>query len=151
MAAPADIYAALYRVRSYPRWWPEFREVTPVGPGRHRMIVRSFLPYRIRYVLTEEIADEANGVLEGTVDGDIVGRIGWKIDPAPGGSIVRFREVVETRLDVLNLLAPVARWAFEGNHQLMMRDGLVGLKAFIAGASPVRQAPPARQPGEDYR
>jgi hypothetical protein len=150
--APArDVYAALERVIDYPLWWPEFREVTRVAGGRYRMVVRSFLPYRITYVLSQVIADRGTGRLEATVAGDIAGRIGWKIDPAPHGSLVRFREDVETHLSLLNLLAPVARPAFEFNHQLMMRDGLVGLKALLAGRAPRPAAPPIRHPGEGYR
>jgi hypothetical protein len=150
-APPDNVYDVLYGVVEYPLWWPEFREVTRVDAGRHRMVVRSFLPYRITYILTQSIADKATGRLEATVDGDIVGRIGWKIDPTADGTRVRFRESVQTRMDLLNVLAPVARWAFEFNHQLMMRDGLVGLRAYLAGEAPRPDAPDVRQPGEGYR
>jgi hypothetical protein len=63
---------------------------------------------------------------------------------------VYFRQRVETRSELLNLLAPVARLAFEANHQIMMRDGLVGLKAYLAGAkrpAPPPAAPPPPPPG----
>jgi hypothetical protein len=98
---------------------------------RHWTIVRSFLPYEINYVLVPEIADRGHGLLQARVDGDIVGRIRWQIDPHRSGSIAHFEERVETQVDLLNLLAPLARLAFEANHQVMMRDGLIGLKAYL--------------------
>ena len=130
-AAPSTVYQTLHEVLRYPLWWPQFRDVMQIADGRYRMVVHSFLPYRINYVLSQEIADRATGRLEGTVEGDIEGRIGWKIDPSPTGAVVRFRERVETHLDLLNLLAPVARWAFELNHRVMMRDGMIGLRALV--------------------
>jgi hypothetical protein len=148
---PDDVYQALYDVVSYPLWWPEFREVTRATDLLFRMVVRSFLPYRITYMLRRDIADLATGRLEATVDGDISGVIGWMVTPGPAGTTVRFREIVECRMELLNLLAPIARWAFEFNHQLMMRDGLVGLKAYLAGEAPKPAAPGVRQPGETFR
>lgn len=98
---------------------------------RHWTLVRSFLPYDIAYLLTAEIADRARGLLQAAVDGDIVGRIRWQIDPGRYGTVAYFEERVETQVDLLNLLAPIAWLAFEANHRVMMRDGLVGLKAFL--------------------
>ena len=102
---------------------------------RHWTLVRSFLPYDIAYLLTAEIADRGRGVLQGEVDGDIVGRIRWQIDPGRRGTVAHFEQRVETQVDLLNLLAPFAWLAFEANHRVMMRDGLVGLKAFLGARS----------------
>ena len=146
-----DAYDALYRVREYPAWWAEFREVLRVGDGVWRIVVRSFLPYRITYMLRRTIADRATGCLESTVDGDIVGRIGWKIDATPTGSVLYFREEVRTNIDELNLLAPVARWAFEANHRVMMHNGHIGLRGLLAGRSARPLRPPIRRPGEGFR
>jgi hypothetical protein len=142
-ASPADVYRALYDLVRYPTWWPQFREVQRIDRDHHRMVVRSFLPYQIAYLLTREVADPARGILEGRVDGDIEGRIRWDIKPTQSGSVVHFVQKVETRSDLLNLLAPIARLAFEANHQIMMRDGFVGLKAYLAGISAKPQVPEA--------
>jgi Polyketide cyclase / dehydrase and lipid transport len=132
---PADVYDVLSQPADYPLWWPQFREVRKVDDRRHWTLVRSFLPYDIAYLLTAEIADRGRGVLQGEVDGDIVGRIRWQIDPGRYGTVAYFEERVETQIDLLNLLAPFARLAFEANHRVMMRDGLVGLKAFLGARS----------------
>jgi hypothetical protein len=76
-------------------------------------------------------------VLQASVDGDIVGGIRWDIHPSPSGAVVYFEERVETTLDLLNVLAPAARWAFTWNHTTMMREGLIGLRAYLAGAGKV--------------
>jgi polyketide cyclase/dehydrase/lipid transport protein len=131
-ALPRDVYAALARPADYPSWWPQFREVRMIDERHYWMVVRSFLPYSIAYVLTSEIADPAVGLLQAKVDGDIVGRIRWQIDPGGAGSVVRFEEKVRTQADLWTLLTPLGRLAVDANHRLMMRDGLVGLKAFLA-------------------
>jgi uncharacterized protein YndB with AHSA1/START domain len=146
-ASPADVYRALYDLVRYPSWWPEFRQVDRIDDGHHRMVVRAFLPYEIAYLLTREIADASRGVLQGRVDGDIEGRIRWDITPTASGCTVYFAQKVETRSDLLNLLAPIARLAFEANHQIMMRDGFVGLKAYLAGTTAKAPAPSPPQPG----
>lgn len=134
-ARPRDVYAALAGPVDYPSWWPQFREVRMIDDRHYWMVVRSFLPYSIAYVLTPEITDPAAGLLQARVDGDIVGRIRWQIDPGGPGSIVHFEEKVRTQTNLLTVLTPFGRLAFDANHRLMMRDGLVGLNAFLAARS----------------
>jgi hypothetical protein len=136
-ALQRDVYDALSKVEGYPTWWRQFRVVNKVADGTYWMVVRSFLPYRITYTLTTQKTDPARGVLQASVDGDIVGGIRWDIHPSPSGAVVYFEERVETTLDLLNVLAPAARWAFTWNHTTMMREGLIGLRAYLAGAGKV--------------
>jgi hypothetical protein len=42
---------------------------------------------------------------------------------------------VRTQVDLLTVVMPFARLAVDANHRLMMRDGLVGLSAFLAARS----------------
>lgn len=137
-ALQRDVYETLRNLEVYPTWWRQFRVVNKVGEGTYWMVVRSFLPYRISYTLTTQKEDQARGVLHATVNGDIVGGIRWDIHPSPYGSVAYFEERVETTLDLLNLLAPAARWAFQWNHTAMMREGLVGLRAYLAGAGKIK-------------
>ena len=135
VAPPHEVYAALARPTDYPSWWRQVREARAIDDLHCWMVVRSFLPYAIAYVLTAEIADPAAGLLQARVDGDIVGRIRWQIDPGGMGSIVQFEEKVRTQIDLLTVLTPFGRLAFEANHRLMMRDGLLGLNAYLSGRS----------------
>lgn len=145
-ASAADVYWALYDLPAYPTWWPQFIAVRSIDPRHHFMVVRSFLPYRIQYTLTREVADVARGVLQGHVDGDIVGRIRWDIVPSPSGSVVYFAEKVETQSELLNMLAPIARLAFGANHEVMMRDGFIGLRAYLAARTVKVPAPKRASP-----
>jgi hypothetical protein len=135
LAPPREVFAALAQPADYPSWWPQFREARAIDDVHYWMVVRSFLPYSIAYVLTAEIADPAAGLLQARVDGDIVGRIRWNIDPGGNGSIVHFEEKVRTQIDLWTALTPLSRLAFDANHRLMMRDGLVGLNAYLSGRS----------------
>lgn len=147
-ASQRHVYEALSELEDYPIWWRQFRVVNELPDGSYWMVVRSFLPYRISYTLTTKKSDPARGVLHATVNGDIVGGIRWDIHPSPWGSVAYFEERVETTLDLLNLLAPWARWAFEWNHRAMMRDGLLGLRAYLAGSGKIVQGPrPQAYPG----
>lgn len=146
-----DVYDTLYELVRYPEWWPQFREVTKLDDEHHRMVVRSFLPYEISYIIEREVADAALGTLRGKVDGDIAGNIEWRINPSPTGSVVYFQEDVATHMDLLNLLAPMARWAFEINHQVMMTSGRAGLRAYVAGRIAQSGVPPVGAAGgRDY-
>ena len=141
---PSDVFDALYDLANYPGWWPQVRAVHRFDEDHHKMVVRSFLPYEIDYTLIRETSDRAQGLLRGRVEGDIVGTIEWRINPSPSGCVAYFFEDVETTLEVLNLLAPVARWMFEFNHQLMMRDGHLGLSAYVSGRTLADRAPGTR-------
>ena len=145
---PRRVFDALYDIGRYPMWWPQFRQVTPTATGQpyYYMVVRSFLPYRIAYTLTPVTTDRARGVLMARVRGEIEGRIRWQINPSPIGSVVYFEERVQTSLDLLNMLAPFARWLFELNHQVMMRDGRLGLRAYLAATRPAAGPRPGGPP-----
>lgn len=146
-SAPLDVYRALEALSDYPSWWPQFRSVGKINDGQYRMTVRSFLPYNIDYVLSREIADQGTGLLQGWATGDIVGRIRWEIRGGAAGTIVSFDEDVVTALPLLNLLAPIARPAFELNHRLMMHDGRVGLTAYLGSTGEPYRAPGAADGG----
>ena len=46
-APPADVYTVLEQAETYPRWWPQVREVTPVDEHSAVIRIRSVLPYDI--------------------------------------------------------------------------------------------------------
>jgi len=140
-----DVFDALSRPIDYPKWWPQFRDVRRIDDLRYWMVVRAFLPYYLTYLMEAEIADSARGVLQARTDGDIVGRIRWQIDAGSRGTVAYLEERVEMQVDLLNLVAPVARVAFETNHRLMMRDGLLGLRAYLADRTPAEESERVRR------
>ena len=117
----------------YPRWWPEVRLVRRIDDRRTEMVIRSVLPYELRFVAQQERQDPAAGVLEVSMSGDLEGFSRWTLSASGDGTRAVFEEDVVARKALLRRLAVVARPAFRANHALMMRHGKQGLRAYIAG------------------
>jgi hypothetical protein len=132
--SPDDALEVLRAVDRYPSWWPEVREARRVADDRAAMRVRSLLPYDLRFELIQEEVDRRRRVLRARLVGDLDGVSAWSHVTAPNGApALRFDEDVRLRRPGLNLLAPIARPAFEWNHALMMRHGERGFRAALAG------------------
>jgi hypothetical protein len=142
-AAVEETYAALHDLASYPAWWPEVKEAKRLSGDTFWLRCRSLLPYDLIFETTQAVQDPSSGILEANMSGDLEGFSRWTIKPGPDGSIMRFEEDVQTNKRSLNLLAPIARPAFKGNHTLMMRHGEAGLRTFLAGLRLGRTLPPA--------
>lgn len=134
LAAPAStVYEVLERLPDYPAWWPEVREVTPAGPEAYALVVRSTLPYSLRFLTTQGRRDPEQRVLEARMTGDLEGFSRWTIHETPTGAVAVFEEDVEANKALLRRLAAVARPAFRYNHMVMMRHGERGLRTYLAG------------------
>ncbi len=131
-ASPADTYAVLEDLTTYPLWWPEVKEVRELDVG-HETVCRSLLPYELRFVTRAGVQDPEAGVLEGLLYGDLHGYSRWTIRPHEGGSRLAYDQEVDTAKGLLNALAPLARPAFRANHAVMMRHGQAGLRTYLAG------------------
>gem|GEM_PF-467727 len=132
-AAPAAVYQVLCHVESYPAWWPEVRSMRRLDERRFDTVCKSLLPYELRFVTEQALADPDRGVLEARLSGDLVGRSRWSIAADGAGTSLTYDQEVLTHRRLLNTLAPAARPAFVANHALMMRHGKAGLATFMAG------------------
>lgn len=132
-APMADIMPVLYDLQSYPAWWPEFREVRPLGPHRAEVVARSFLPYELRFVSEADEPDLSSGVIDARLTGDMEGTVRWTVTEGDDGCRLVYDQEVKTNKRLLNVLAPVARPGFKANHTLMMRHGQAGLRTYMAG------------------
>ncbi len=128
------VFEVLREGESYERWWPEVKRSTKVGDGRYEVVARSFLPYELRMVLTESVVDEAGGILEAKLEGDLDGFSRWTLSSRSHRAVAVFEEEVVTRKRLLNVLAPIARPALRYNHTLMMRHGEEGLRRYLSSA-----------------
>jgi len=128
--APIErVWEEIYHAERWPSWWKYVVGVQELEPGaadgvgkRVRLLFRTRLPYTLGFdvCLTRvqppsELEAEATGELEGT------GR--WALTSADGGTLVRYYWDIATTRWWMNLLAPVARPAFQWNHDELMREG----------------------------
>lgn len=128
-----DLMDVLYDIETYPDWWPEFREIRPLGGGRFEVVARSFLPYELRFVSEGEISDPASGIIDAKLSGDMEGTVRWTVEEVGDGCRLTYDQEVSTNKRLLNVLAPVARPGFRANHSIMMRHGQAGLRTYMAG------------------
>ncbi|MGC4981848.1 MULTISPECIES: SRPBCC family protein [unclassified Streptomyces] len=130
-APPADVYTVLEQAETYPRWWPQVREVTPVDEHSAVIRIRSVLPYDITITAHEARRDPAAGVLEMGMSGDLDGWARWTLDAAGPGTRARYDQNVHVTTPLLRRLAVPGRPFFRANHALMMRAGRRGLEAHL--------------------
>ncbi|MFC9328235.1 SRPBCC family protein [Kitasatospora sp. NPDC057015] len=133
--SPGPVLAALADVAGYPRWWPQVREVRRTASDAGELVVRSVLPYRLVFAVRATRQDEAAGVLEARMTGDLVGWSRWTVTARPGGARVLFEEEARLGKPLLRLLSAPARPVFLTNHAAMMRGGERGLRGHLAAAS----------------
>ena len=131
-AAPDDVHEALRVVDDYPAWWPQVCRADRVDDATYEMVVRSLLPYTLRFRSTRSREDPAGRVLEAAVSGDLDGLCRWTVTASDGGTLLVFEEEVVVRKVLLRRLAVVARPAFMANHAVMMHAGRRGLRAYLA-------------------
>jgi len=132
-APPAEVFAVLEALETYPAWWPEIRAVESLSPDTSRLTARSLLPYDLTFVTRQARRDAKAMVLEATMTGDLEGFSRWTLEADGAGTSAVFEEEVITRKALLRRLALVARPAFRANHTLMMRHGRQGLRTYLAG------------------
>ncbi len=129
-----DLMPVLEDLESYPAWWPEVRHVRPLGGNGFEVVARSFLPYELRFFVSEPAAAEPRpGVVDARLSGDMEGTVRWTVEEVDDSCRLVYDQEVTIHKRLLNVLAPLARPAFKANHALMMRHGEAGLRTFMAG------------------
>lgn len=74
LRAPRErVFTTLVDVDGYARWWPQIREIHPIDADSGRVRIRSLLPYTLDLVLVRAVQDEARGILQVNLDGDLRG------------------------------------------------------------------------------
>jgi hypothetical protein len=132
-AAPEQVWKVLEEPTTWPDWWRWLRHVEVLGPGpgdavgaRCRFEFRTRLPYTLAFVL-ETVRIAPPSLWESRVTGELAGSGMWEVSERDGGSLVRYTWIVATTKRWMNLLAPVARPAFNWNHRVIMGDFAAGL------------------------
>ncbi|MDQ4134072.1 MAG: SRPBCC family protein [Actinomycetota bacterium] len=128
-----DVMPVLQDLESYPAWWPEIREVRPLGNNRFEVVARSLLPYELRFISEPDEGAATPGTIPARLSGAMKGTVRWTVEEVDGGCRMVYDQEVDTNKRLLNAMAPVARPAFKVNHALMMRHGEAGLRTYMAG------------------
>jgi uncharacterized protein YndB with AHSA1/START domain len=118
----------------YPRWWKGVQSVEILEQGdelgvgeRDHFTWRSVLPYSLDFDLRVTRV-EPPYLIEGRANGELEGVGTWRLYEGQGTAIVYDWRVRTTKL-WMNVFGPLARPAFAWNHDLVMRQGGIGLAA----------------------
>ncbi|MFS8098388.1 SRPBCC family protein [Lentzea alba] len=131
-APPAAVYDVLSDIANYPLWWTEVRSATKIDDESGVIRCRSFLPFDIVVNVRHSIANQQAGLLRAQLSGDLEGFASWEIIGRDGGTDLVFDQEVVVNKPLLRRLVLIAKPFFRGNHDLMMRGGLKGLKQVLA-------------------
>ncbi len=131
--SPSDAFDVLADLGSYPLWWQEVRRAVQIGEERAELHCRSFLPYELVFEASHHTRDAERGVLVATLEGDLDGTVGWRVQRHEQGTRLVYEQVVTVRKPLLRMLGPLLRPALVANHELMMRHGERGLRTYLAG------------------
>ncbi len=131
-AGPDRVFAALADVAAYPTWWPQIRAARWLDDSSGELRCRSLLPYELTFAMHREIEDPDGGVLRARLSGDLSGISQWTVAAGDAGSVAVFDEDVAVGRGMLRAAGLLARPALRFNHDLMMRAGEKGLRAWLA-------------------
>lgn len=143
--APIEaVWNEIYHSELWPTWWKGVERVVEVQKGDEagvgsirRYTWKSKLPYRLSFDM-RTIRIEPPHMLEGIATGELDGRGLWRLTSEGGETVARYDWQVYTTKKWMNLFAPIARPAFNWNHDIIMGWGAEGL-ANRLGASVVEQ------------
>lgn len=131
--APIDaVFDIISDAAAYPTWWKGVKRVERLAPGDgsgvgevDRFTWRSVLPYSLTFDATVTRVERPH-LLEGHATGELEGVGIWRLYEGDGTAIVYDWRIRTTRR-WMNVLGPLPRPAFVWNHDVVMRQGGVGL------------------------
>jgi uncharacterized protein YndB with AHSA1/START domain len=136
--APRDrVWDAIYDQARWPEWWRGVEESEEIQPGEEsglgsvsRLVWKSLLPYRVEFEVTTTRVEKPY-LLEADAVGELTGVGRWRLFERDGVTAVLYEWNVATSKAWMNLLAPVARPAFEWNHDWVMARGGEGISRLL--------------------
>jgi len=131
------VWDAIYESERWPEWWKGVLEAEKLEEGDEsgvgqfgRYVWKAKLPYRVEFFIRTTLVDRP-GRLEGDASGELAGTGRWRLLEEDGVTAVIYEWNVRTTRSWMNLLAPLARPAFKGNHDYVMRNGGEGLARLL--------------------
>jgi uncharacterized protein YndB with AHSA1/START domain len=141
--APIErVWKELLFPEQWPDWWRGVESVELVRPGVaplgtgaiRRYVWKSRLPYRLKFTMETTFIEPLSRI-EGHATGELEGFGCWQLSHADGNTQVRYDWHVIANKWWMRWLAPLARPAFEWNHDIVMEWGRQGLIRRVAGTS----------------
>ena len=127
------VWEVIDDVLAWPEWWRGVVSVDELDPGdedgvggRHSIEWRARLPYPIAFEFVTDRVERPRK-MEGRAFGELEGSGCWRLFEQDGVTAVTYDWRVGTTKRWMNVLAPVARPAFEYNHDWVMARGGEGL------------------------
>jgi hypothetical protein len=128
-----DVWDVIDDVAAWPEWWRGVVRVEQLDAGdengvggRHAIEWRARLPYPIEFEFVTDRVERPR-LMEGRAFGELAGTGCWRLFEQDGVTAVTYDWRVGTTKPWMNALAPVARPAFEYNHDWVMARGGEGL------------------------
>jgi Polyketide cyclase / dehydrase and lipid transport len=151
--APIEqVWEEIYHAERWPSWWTYVEGVDELEPGdvngvgkRLRMLFRTRLPYTLGFEVRVTRV-EPPSILDAVAAGELEGTGRWRLTSVDGGTHVRYAWDVRTTQWWMNLLAPIARPAFNWNHHELMRAGGESLAKRLGTDLVVPDAPQQARP-----
>ena len=145
VAAPIQtVWGAIYDSLRWPTWWRYVAAVEELSPGdpnglgsARRYTWTTALPYKFVFDSTITRIDPPS-VLEAAASGQLNGIGRWTLTPDGSTTHVRYDWNVNTGVQWMNAVAPIARPLFAWNHNIVMREGgeslgkLLGVEVRVA-------------------
>jgi uncharacterized protein YndB with AHSA1/START domain len=137
-----DVWEPIFYVERWPSWWKGVERAVQLESGcpdrlgsLWRYTWKSALPYKLTFDMRLTRV-EPPVALDGVANGELGGEGLWRLFRGAEGTLVRYEWNVKTTARWMNLLAPLARPVFEWNHDVVMRQGGVGLASMLASRNP---------------
>jgi uncharacterized protein YndB with AHSA1/START domain len=134
------VWDAIYDSERWPEWWRGVEEAEKLKEGdadgvgqEGRYVWKAKLPYRVEFFIKTTHVERPH-LLQGDATGELAGIGRWRLFEQGGVTAVIYEWSVRTTRPWMNLLAPIARPAFQSNHDYVMRNGGEGL-AELLGAN----------------
>jgi uncharacterized protein YndB with AHSA1/START domain len=131
------VWDAIHAQERWPEWWRGVEAVEVLRPGEDggpgevaRQVWKSLLPYRVEFEVTTTRVEEPR-LLEARAVGELEGTGRWRLFEEDGATAVLYEWNVQTTKPWMNRLAPLARPAFEWNHDWVMARGGEGIARLL--------------------
>jgi uncharacterized protein YndB with AHSA1/START domain len=138
LQAPRErVWDAIYESERWPEWWHGVLEADKLEEGDEtgvrqygRYVWKSKLPYRLEFFVRTTKVHKPH-LLEGNASGELAGVGRWRLFERDGVTAALYEWNVHTTRAWMNLLASVARPAFQSNHDYVVRNGGEGLARLL--------------------